>query len=465
MAARLGLRPPLPDDPGLAAERRKIYVDEARLEVRNSSVGFVVAVAAFAYIAMLGRGAVAPALLDGWIALAAIVMTGWLFALAVFVRTKPDDDHVWRAWVPRARLLMAACDLVVAASVWIVLPALGGAPVYLAILTYILFVMFQAVASTTATEIMSFALVTIFGSLCIYALTRAPEYGVEIASLLAVFGSTIYAVRRFLRRAIHDALSARLRAERSEAALGVALSEVAGQRDAKARFIAAAAHDLQQPVAAAALYFDAVQGVPDDARAQAKRGGDSAFASVQTLLVSMVDHLRLEAGGMVARPQSNSLHAIVDRVVLAHSPAAQRAGLALRGIAATATIVTDADLVVRALGNLVGNAVKHAGANRIVIAARVRGDAAEVFVLDDGRGVADLSEATLFDDYAQGPQRGEGGFGLGLASARRIAVLLGGTLDVDRRWTRGAAFVLRLPRHFRHASGSGNAAFMRQEQG
>ena len=48
LAARLGLRPPLPDDPALAAERRKIYVDEARLEVGNSSVGFVVAVAAFA---------------------------------------------------------------------------------------------------------------------------------------------------------------------------------------------------------------------------------------------------------------------------------------------------------------------------------------------------------------------------------------------------------------------------------
>ena len=455
----------MPDYPGLAAERRKIYVDEARLEVRNSSVGFVVAVAAFAYIAMLGRGAVAPSLLDAWIALAAVVMTGWLSALVVFVRTRPDDDRVWQAWVPRARLLMAACDLVVAASVWIVLPALDGAPVYLAILTYILFVMFQAVASTTTTEIMSFALVTIFGSLCIYAVTRAPEYGVEIASLLVVFGTTIYAVRRFLRRAIHDALSARLRAERSEAALGIALAEVAGQRDAKARFIAAAAHDLQQPVAAAALYFDAVQGLPNAARAQAKIGGHSAFASVQTLLASMVDHLRLEAGGMVARPQPSSLRAIVDRVVLAHNPAAERAGVALRGIAATASIATDADLVVRALGNLVGNALKHAGSTRIVITARVRGGTAEIFVLDDGRGVADLTDAVLFDDYAQGPQRGEGGFGLGLASAQRIAILLGGTLDVDRRWTHGAAFVLRLPRDFRNASESGNAAFMRQEQG
>ena len=144
---------------------------------------------------MLGRGVVAPAPLDAWIALAAVVMT-----------------------------------------VWIVLPALHGAPVYLAILTYILFVMFQEAASTTATEIMSFALLTILGSLCIYALTRSPEYGVEITSLLAIFGTTIYAIRRFLRRASHDALNARLRAERSEAALGVALAEVAGQRDAKARF-------------------------------------------------------------------------------------------------------------------------------------------------------------------------------------------------------------------------------------
>ena len=103
---------------------------------------------------------------------------------------------------------------------------------------------------------------------------------------------------------------------------------------------------------------------------------------------------------MVARAQPGSLSAIVDRVVLAHSPTAKRAGVALRGVATTATIVTDMDLVVRALGNLVGNSVKHAGATRIVIAARVRSDAAEIFVIDNGQGVADLTEATLFDDYA-----------------------------------------------------------------
>jgi signal transduction histidine kinase len=71
----------------------------------------------------------------------------------------------------------------------------------------------------------------------------------------------------------------------------------------------------------------------------------------------------------------------------------------------------------------------------------------EIWVIDDGNGIADADVERIFDDYTRGTDHGSaerGGFGLGLPSARRMAELMSGTLDLDRRWTSGCAFVLRL---------------------
>ena len=104
-------------------------------------------------------------------------------------------------------------------------------------------------------------------------------------------------------------------------------------------------------------------------------------------------------------------------------------------------------MLTRTIGNLVTNAIRHAQGERILIGARRARGRAELWVIDDGNGIPAADVATIFDDYAQGAQhRGaeRGGFGLGLASARRMAHLMSGTIDLDRRWTSGAAFVLRL---------------------
>jgi signal transduction histidine kinase len=75
-----------------------------------------------------------------------------------------------------------------------------------------------------------------------------------------------------------------------------------------------------------------------------------------------------------------------------------------------------------------------------------------LWVIDDGRGVAAQDQARLFDDYAQGSDHGDevrGGFGLGLASVRRIMALMGGRCGLDPRWRGGAAFFLELPETLR----------------
>ena len=107
----------------------------------------------------------------------------------------------------------------------------------------------------------------------------------------------------------------------------------------------------------------------------------------------------------------------------------------------------DPTLVERAVVNFVGNAIRHGRASRILIGARRRGRRVRVWVVDDGVGIPQEDLPRLFDDYVQGSNHGDetrGGFGLGLASARRIAGMMGGEVGLDLRWVRGCAFWLEL---------------------
>ena len=101
----------------------------------------------------------------------------------------------------------------------------------------------------------------------------------------------------------------------------------------------------------------------------------------------------------------------------------------------------------RILGNLVGNAIRHARARRVLVGARRRGGRVRVWVIDDGSGIPEHDVPRLFQDYAQGADRldrVQGGFGLGLASAKRMAQLMGGEVGLDREWKSGSAFWLEL---------------------
>ncbi len=443
------LRPRLPLDPALRARRIKTFVSEGRIEVNNSSVGFVVMLFAYLGIAYLAEDSADHDLLVAWKYFALLVAAFWSGSIAEFVIRKPDDARIWQHWVPRARLIMAACDICVAASVWVLLPTMSDGDFYLALGIYILFILFQAVASTTATEILGFALVSVFGSLITYCLLRMPDRGAEMAAVLVFFAIVIYAVRRFLRKAIVDALDQRFRAEESEAALETALATVAAERDSKVRFIASASHDLQQPIQAAWMFAEGLAGADDAANARAATGMRAAFASVQALLESMLDHLRLDAGVVTARRERVAAGQLFAEIVAEQGGAAQAAGFDLRSIASSLTLETDHALLKRALTNLVVNAIRHSGGRRIRLGVRQQAGRITFWVVDDGRGVAQADRLKIFEEFVQGTDHGgssRGGFGLGLPAVRQIAQLLGGSAQYDARWQNGAAFAITVPR-------------------
>jgi signal transduction histidine kinase len=248
-------------------------------------------------------------------------------------------------------------------------------------------------------------------------------------------------LRRIVQRAVNRAHAAQEAAE-------AALVTVAAERDAKTRFLASASHDLGQPLQAARLSFDQALRSPDPAqRERAARRTTWALDTTEQLLRQMLDHLRLESGAVEPHMERLAVGPMIARIAELNEPAARLAGVALHALPSRLNALADPALTERALGNLVANSLRHAKARRVLLGARRCGDRVRLWVIDDGVGVPEADAPRLFDDYVQGSNHGDeirGGFGLGLASARRMAGLMQGAVGLEPRWRRGSAFWLEL---------------------
>ncbi len=245
-------------------------------------------------------------------------------------------------------------------------------------------------------------------------------------------------------------MAARLASDAAARKLDRMLGEVAAQRDASTKFIASASHDLGQPLQAVALFFDQSLRAPEGAmRDAAVDGVRNGLAAADELLSHMLGHLRLEADAVEPHRSSVSLPVLLRRLAARHQPLVVERGVELRVAAHPLVLNLDPSLVERALGNLIVNALMHSQGSRVLLAARRHGvGAIRIWVVDDGVGVNRIDAKHIFDDYYQGSGEhgvAPGGFGLGLASARRLAALMDGVAGLDPRWRGGAAFYLEFP--------------------
>jgi signal transduction histidine kinase len=279
-------------------------------------------------------------------------------------------------------------------------------------------------------------------ALGLYFLTHSDSYRWFLAPFCFAHAVNTAALHGIIQRAVNRAFAARRTAES-------ALAQAAAERDARTRFLASASHDLGQPLQAARLSFDQALRSPDAGRrAAAVRRADWAFDAMEELLRRILDYLRLDAGAVAPNLRPTPLGPLISRVAEINEPAARLANVEIVALPSRLAAAADAELTERALGNLVGNAIRHAKARRVLIGARRTGECVRVWVIDDGVGVAPGDAERLFEDFVQGSDHGEeirGGFGLGLASARRMAGLMQGAVGLDGGWRRGSAFWLELP--------------------
>ncbi len=419
-------------------------IDELRAGRATAWIGVLLLASVIAYITVVFAGDVNPVALGFWSGAFVLVLLVWCSAMAMAMRRDPGEQELFRVWIPVFKGVALAANLLIAASVWLFLPVAGPERFTLLLVMYVWFIPIQMIAENRATRVSGSATFMVFGSLTLFVLTHPAPYSTALAAFLVVFTVSVLAMRRVIHRALAEAIVAKLEAERAGRALNAALTEVADQRDAITRFLAAASHDLQQPVQAARLFFDqAIDTRGAEARDRAIRGARRAFASTQSLLQEMLEHLRLESGAARPALDDHDLGPILRDIALDHEAVAEESGVAIRVAPTRLAARVDPNLARRILGNLVTNACGHAGATRLLIGVRRQGARARIYVIDNGGGVDPAKADTLFGEFAA-PGAGRANFGLGLSASRRFARAMGGDLTLDPRWTAGAAFVLDL---------------------
>lgn len=220
---------------------------------------------------------------------------------------------------------------------------------------------------------------------------------------------------------------------------------------AKSRFLAAASHDLRQPLHALSLLVEALlERVPEGEARRLAEHIESSASTMESLLNALLDLSRLDAGVVEARPECFPLDRIMDNLERQFTPVAAARGLRLAVRRSRVWVYSDPALLERILANLISNALRYTDAGGVLVGARrVQKDWLRLEVWDTGKGIPAEFQTKVFEEYFQlaNPERHRNkGLGLGLAIVARLARLLGSHVQVQSRLDRGSCFHLRFAR-------------------
>lgn len=218
---------------------------------------------------------------------------------------------------------------------------------------------------------------------------------------------------------------------------------------AKSRFLAAASHDLRQPLQAAILYNNVLaRQVGESAHAETTAKLQSSLEALRDLLNRLLDISRLEAGAIAPQPMHLSLRILLERLLDEFSPQATEKGIELRVRPSDLKVSSDPQLLEQLLRNLVSNAVRYTESGGVLVGCRTRDGAVAIQVWDTGVGIPADQLETIFEEFYQvdNPmRRRQAGLGLGLAIVRRLSELLRHPVSVRSRLGRGTVFEVRVP--------------------
>ncbi len=217
---------------------------------------------------------------------------------------------------------------------------------------------------------------------------------------------------------------------------------------AKSRFLAAASHDLRQPVHALGMFVSALRARQMDAEAQRLvEQLDGSVEALDSLFVALLDISRLDAGIVQPHVADFAIQPMLQRVCADHAAEARDKGLRLVLHPTRVNVRSDPVLVERIVRNIVGNAVRYTDRGRVVVGCRRVGGRLSLQVWDTGPGIPPDKQQRVFEEFYQldNPERDRAkGLGLGLAIVQRLAALLDAPLALDSTPGKGSVFKLRL---------------------
>ena len=251
-------------------------------------------------------------------------------------------------------------------------------------------------------------------------------------------------------RLLNERLEHELDLRRSfETALLRAKSQAEEATASRTRFVAAASHDLRQPLNAAVLYLETIDMTrlqPTDA--ESLRGVELALETLNNLLGTLLDISRLDSGGLHPEPVNFRLQELFERLAVEYGSIADTTELALEVQPTSIVVHSDIMLLETVLRNLLSNAIKYTDRGRIVMGVRRRQDKASISVIDTGVGIPAEHQKKIFEEFWRAPgasSGAKGSMGLGLSIVQRICHLLGSQIEVKSTPGKGSTFSLQLP--------------------
>ncbi len=244
----------------------------------------------------------------------------------------------------------------------------------------------------------------------------------------------------------NETLEARVMARTLE--LEDALEHAERANAARSRFVAAASHDLLQPLSAAKLFISSIGEESVDAGSrEALEKAQNALMSVEDILAALLDISKLESGRAAVSVGPVRLDRLLGQLRDEFEPLAAKKGLSLCVVPSGAVVASDPAYLRRILQNLIGNAVRYTAKGRVLVGARRRGAGMRLEVWDTGPGIPEEEQDNIFKEFRRlnAPASASEGMGLGLAIVERACALLGHPLGLNSIVGRGTGFLVQVP--------------------
>lgn len=217
----------------------------------------------------------------------------------------------------------------------------------------------------------------------------------------------------------------------------------------KTRFLAAASHDLLQPLNAARLYTSTlIERSKSTGLADLANSIEASLTAVEDIMSALLDISRIDSGALKPAPAPVAARDLLKRIEVEFGPMARERNISLRLVPSNATVLVDRSLVGRIVQNLVSNAIKYTNrGGKVLVGFRRRGNRMRLDVIDTGIGFNKDQHRLLFAEFSRlerGARMAQG-LGLGLSIVQRLVTALDLTLELDSVEGRGSRFSLFLP--------------------
>lgn len=440
----------------MSASERDLRVERDRIHAlfEQGPRGNVAAGAAAILVVVAMWPSVPPAILFSWFALYVVQLLARLAMVRSFRRENPSGARL-RVWARRYTLGLAAGAAIYGSIAIFMFPYADTLGRMFLVITVIAMAAGGVSGSAYHPPAMvTYPLVLLMPMLARLLLEGDLEYGL-LALALAIYTLGILAFGRNQARFIRSSFAVGhenvelLEELRRKTEIAETAQRKAEQASlAKSQFFAAASHDLRQPMQALGLFAASLREAkrePEDARRI-----DQILSSVDTLeslFDELLDISKLDAGYVKPAPSHFAAKTLFGRLESAYTPLARRSGLALSFEDAGAVLQTDAVLLERVLGNLIGNALRYTPAGSVRVSCRSAGERVAIEVTDTGIGIPREEHEKVFDEFYQlgNPERDRRkGLGLGLATVKRMTQLLGCRVSLDSAPGRGSVFVVEV---------------------